>query len=124
MRHRFIKTAFPSALALLLAFGASGCGKKTTPAAVSQPAPALDASAPPAQPAPQSQPAAQPATQQSGGPDLAEINRNLIRWIVGHKRRPSSFEEFAASAAAPIPPAPPGKKYILANPPRIELVNQ
>jgi hypothetical protein len=123
MRHRLIKAAAPSALALLLALGASGCGKKATPPTASQPAP--EASARPAPQATQpGQATTQPATQQNGGPDLAEINRNLIRWIVGHKRSPNTFEEFAATAAAPIPPAPPGKKYVLANPPRIELVNQ
>lgn len=105
-----------------MALGASGCGKKATQQATPPSAPAASQ---PAQQAPQPvQNSPQPAAQQNGQPDLAELNRDLIRWIVGHKRPPNSFEEFAASAGVTIPPAPPGKKYILANPPRIQLVNQ
>jgi hypothetical protein len=30
-----------------------------------------------------------------------------------HGHTPKNFEEFAASANVPIPPPPPGKKYVI-----------
>lgn len=102
-------------------FGANGCGKKAPQPVASQPAPTADA---PAQPAPQAQATAQPAVQQKGEPDLADINRSLIRWLIRNKRRPANFEDFAATADPPVPPAPPGKKYILGANMHVQLVNQ
>jgi len=123
MPQRLIKGVLTPALTLAVILGVVGCGKKAAPPTVSQPAPAET----PPQPAPapqQSQPTVQ-STDKPNEPDLAAINRLLIRWMVGHKKRPATFEEFAATAGAPIPPPPPGKKYVLgANSPKIQLVNQ
>ena len=122
MRRRLITGTFAPALTLALILGATGCGKKATQPAAPQPAPAVES---PAQPTPQPSQPSQSAAQPNNQPDLAEINRYLIRWIVGHKKRPATFEEFAATAGVTIPPAPAGKKYaIAANPPKVELVNQ
>jgi hypothetical protein len=123
MRRRLINHAFPSVLVLAVVLGACGCGKKATQQAAPQPAPAPEAQTPTATPQ-QSQAVAQPSVPANGAPDLADINRNLIRWVVGHKRRPANFEEFAATAGAPIPPAPAGKKYIIAPNMSVQLVNQ
>jgi len=123
MRQRLIKGAITPALTLAVILGVIGCGKKATQQAAPQPAPATAQT--PAQPASQqSQPTAQQPAAQANEPDLAEINRNLIRWIVGHKKRPANFEEFAATAGAPIPPAPPGKKYVLGPNMKVQLANQ
>ena len=72
----------------------------------------------------QSPATAHAATAPPTGPDLAEINRTLIRWIVRNRRPPGSFAEFASSAGAPIPPAPAGKKYIIGGNMHVQLVNQ
>jgi hypothetical protein len=120
MRRKLNIAAFTT-LALIAALGVSGCGKKA-PQAAPQPAPAAAPSA--AQPAPQAQSSAQPAAQQAGEPDLGNINRTLIRWLIHNKRRPANFEDFAATADTPIPPAPPGKKYVIAANMHVQLVNQ
>jgi hypothetical protein len=60
----------------------------------------------------------------AGEPDLAELNRDLLRWVVKNKRAPASFEDFAATSGVTIPPAPPGKKYVLAKDMHIKLVQQ
>jgi hypothetical protein len=120
MRRRLIIGAFPSTLALIVALGASGCGKKATQQVA--PPPAAAASDAPAQSAPhQSSP--QPTALQNSEPDLANLNRALIRWLIHNKRRPASFEDFAATADTPIPPAPAGKKYIIAANMHVQLVN-
>ena len=38
---------------------------------------------------------------------LAQLTREVRKWIVHHQRPPQNFEEFAASTPMPIPPAPP-----------------
>jgi hypothetical protein len=119
MRHRLIIAALPSIL-FVVVLGTNGCGKKTVPQAAPPAAPVAEA---PAQPAWQAQSPTQPAVQKNGEPDLANINRTLIRWIIRNKRRPASFEDFAATADTPIPPAPAGKKYIIAANMHVQLVN-
>jgi len=119
MRHRWIIASFSPILALVLALGPTGCGKKGNQQA-SQSAPAAQA---PAQSSPQVQPAAQSIAQQNSEPDLANINRSLVRWILRNQRRPASFEDFAATADAPIPPAPAGKKYVIGSNMHVQLVN-
>lgn len=64
------------------------------------------------------------ATAQAAGPDLRELDRGLIRWIVSNRRRPSNFEEFAATANITIPPPPSGKKYIFDQTMHIQLVDR
>lgn len=120
MRHRLKIAALPSSLALIVALGTGGCGKKT---AESAPPPQVPAAQAPAQTAPAPQASGQPTVQKSGDPELADINRTLIRWIIRNKRRPASFEDFAATADTPIPPAPAGKKYIIAPNMHVQLVN-
>lgn len=55
--------------------------------------------------------AGNPLVTPTGEPDLAELNRCLLRWMVGNRRQPATFEEFAASANMTIPPPPEGMKY-------------
>jgi len=58
------------------------------------------------------------------GPDLGELNRGMIRWIVANRRRPNNFEDFAATANMVIPPPPTGKKYVIDSTMHIQLVNR
>jgi hypothetical protein len=120
----------------------TGCGKKNEQAAPTAPQTNVEASAPattapanPANPANQTSQAnqtpqvanqpKQPATAQPPGePDLTVINRALRRWVLANRRPPRSFDDFAASAGVPIPPAPPGKKYYLGSDMHVQLVNQ
>ena len=64
--------------------------------------------------------AAQPAAE----PDLRELDRGLIRWIVSNRHRPANFEEFAATANITIPPPPAGKKYVFDQTMHIQLVDR
>ena len=57
------------------------------------------------------------------GPNLAELNRQLRRWIVSNRRPPKSFEDFAANTTYQIPPPPPGKKYAIDRKMHVLLVN-
>jgi hypothetical protein len=88
---------------------AAGCGKK---------APAV--SAPPQTAAPSAAAAEQPAVQ----PDLPELNRSLMRWMMGHRRAPKDFEDFASTAGVTIPPPPAGKKYVIRKDMHIALVDR
>lgn len=56
--------------------------------------------------------------------NLAELTRELRRWIVATKKRPTSFEDFVANAKITAPPAPAGKKYSLSKEMRVELVDR
>jgi hypothetical protein len=67
---------------------------------------------------------AAPADQPGAQPDLGVLNRALIRWIVGNRRPPANFEDFAATAGVTIPPPPAGKKYIIAKNMHIQLVDR
>ena len=55
---------------------------------------------------------------------LAQLTREVRKWIVRHQRPPKDFEEFAASAAIQIPSAPAGKKFALSKPMRVIVVNR
>lgn len=55
---------------------------------------------------------------------LAELTRELRRWIVKTKQRPASFEDFAAKAQIQVPPAPAGKKYAISKEMRVVLVDR
>jgi hypothetical protein len=78
--------------------------------------------------------AAQPAAgagepaQTAGAPPAADkavdLNREVRRWILGHRRPPKNFEEFAGSTAVQIPPPPPGKKYVLDKSMHVTLARQ
>ncbi len=56
--------------------------------------------------------------------DLAELTRQLRRWIVQTKQRPASFEDFVAKAKITVPAAPAGKKFALSQEMRIVLVDK
>lgn len=116
----------------------AGCGKKSEQAAPPTPQASADATsqptAAPANQAVNTQPAtqaAQPASQRTtadsapaGAPDLDSLNRALRSWILANRRPPKSFDDFAASAGVPIPPAPAGKKYVIGGNMHIQIVNQ
>ncbi len=55
---------------------------------------------------------------------LAEMNRELKRWIVRNRRVPANFEEFVASSQMQVPPPPAGKKYTLTREMKIELTKR
>ncbi|HWD91325.1 MAG TPA: hypothetical protein VG938_03160 [Verrucomicrobiae bacterium] len=139
VQKQFRFKAFAWIIALLgcgLVF--SGCGKSKTSAAqtppsVSEtPAPAVaDTPAPStaADTATAGQPAAaapgsRPLTTANGSPDLSELNRTMIRWIVRNRRAPANFAEFAATAGVTIPPAPAGQKYVIGSDKHVLLVPQ
>jgi hypothetical protein len=67
---------------------------------------------------------AAPLVTPTGDPDLGAINRALLRWVVGNRRTPQNFDDFAATAGVTIPPPPAGKKYVIAKNMHILLVNQ
>lgn len=95
----------------------NGCSKKA-PTANATPQPDVQNQTQgvpaPSQPvAPQPGQQKSPLVQADGQPDLPELNRTLIRWVMGHRRTPATFEEFAATAGVTIPPPPPGKKYMI-----------
>jgi hypothetical protein len=122
---RFDLLAASVALALALPLFCGGCSKKNDTAATNLPATsqaAAPTSAAPTPPIIASMPA--PATATNAAPDLRAINRALIIWSVHHRRQPSSFEEFAASAGFQIPPPPPGRKYVIDSRGLVSLVNR
>ena len=95
-------------LASVVLLGAVGCSKKA-PTATAPPEPTQ----PPT-----------PAVQTEAQPDLPELNRSLLRWMMGHRHRPKDFEEFAATAGVTIPPPPAGKKYRIGKDLHIVLVDR
>lgn len=64
------------------------------------------------------------ATATYADPQLAELTRELRRWIVKSKQRPASFEEFAAAAQIQVPTPPPGKRFALSPEMRVILVDR
>lgn len=64
------------------------------------------------------------ATSTYADAHLAELTRELRRWIVATREKPASFEDFAAKAKIKVPPAPAGKKYALSSEMRVILVNR
>ena len=65
-----------------------------------------------------------PAAENFEGIDLAQLTRDLKRWIISTKERPTSFEEYVTKANAKIPPAPPGKKFAISKEMRVILVDR
>jgi len=59
----------------------------------------------------------------NSGVDLAELNREVKRWMAANQKVPSSFEDFAVQSKVTIPPAPAGKKYVLSKEMRVVLVD-
>jgi hypothetical protein len=128
------------AVFLALLTVAVGCGKKsdqavsTTPQtnaeAPSQPAAPVNQAANQPNPVNQANQPNQAATQVTAAPaapaapDLSAVNRAVRSWILANRRPPRNFEDFAATAGVTIPPAPPGKKYVLGSDMHVQLVNQ
>jgi hypothetical protein len=88
-----------AALACALTLMLAGCSKE----AKQQPAP----------PPPPSPAATNVSETAPAEPDLAELNRQLRRWILAHRRPPKNFEDFAANTTYQIPLPPTGKKYVI-----------
>jgi len=118
-------------ISLALVFGmivcGSGCSKK--PSAAAPPAPEVQAQAAPeaTAPAPPNPSRAQQVgqvVQADGQADMGELNRCLLRWMMGNKRPPANFEDFAATAGVTIPPPPPGKKYRIGKDMHVVLVDR
>jgi hypothetical protein len=55
---------------------------------------------------------------------LAQLTREVRKWIVGHQRTPQSFEEFASTTQVQVPPPPAGKRYALTKQMKVVLVNR
>ena len=55
---------------------------------------------------------------------LAELTRQVRRYIVRNKTTPSNFDDFAAAAHLQVPPPPPGKKYAINAKWKVVLVNR
>jgi hypothetical protein len=129
-QQTWFRFSTPACLALaagILFF--AGCSKAKKPVVAETPAPAPEnadpavvdhAPAPPPAPAVAATPIAAP----NGQPDMGELNRTLIRWIVRNRRPPANFADFAATAGVAIPPPPAGQKYIIAKNMHIQLVSQ
>jgi hypothetical protein len=106
--------------AILLATFAAGCKKEESPPP--QPGPA--AAAPNQQIAPAtSSPSVVPPSAPKA-PDLNALTLSLHHWIMRNQRHPANFEEFAADADIPIPPAPSGRKYAIDKSMSVILVKQ
>lgn len=88
--------------ASLVAGMTSGCGKRQEDAQPAAGGMATQGSAPPVI-------EADPAV----AAQLAELNRELKRWIVSNKQSPGTFEDFAAKAKITVTAAPAGKKFTI-----------
>jgi len=58
------------------------------------------------------------------GEELAELTRELKKYVISTKERPASFEDFAAKTKVTVPPAPAGKKFAISKEMRVVLVDQ
>lgn len=100
----------------------AGCGHKTEqPASTSQESNAAETSQSAVN---ASTPSPTTNSAAPGEPDLADLNRAVRKWMITHRAVPKDFDDFVAKSGASIPPAPAGKKYILNQNMRVQLVNQ
>ena len=121
-RRRVVAGVFATAVLLGILSG-TGCGKSKPAAASPTPEEFAAKAAVTHEPVyTQKSVATAPVVTPSGEPDLGELNRCLLRWVMGHRKKPDSFEEFAASANVAIPPASAGKKYVIDKSMHIVLV--
>jgi hypothetical protein len=67
---------------------------------------------------------APPTVKPGGEPDLHALDQAMLGWLVANRRRPSSFQEFAATAGVAIPPPPPGKMYAISSTMHVILIDQ
>jgi hypothetical protein len=112
---------------LFAAFFLAGCGKKTE---VSAPVTQAQSTV---EPTANNQGTASttPVVALSGvtnavqaGPDLNQLHRAVLRWILSNRRPPKDFEDFAATTDYQIPPPPLGKKYALDKHMHVILLDQ
>ncbi len=107
---------------------AAGCGKKAAPVVdVPSPAPPAQAAVLPGQPNPPLPQPYAPVTlppPTSAAPDLSQINRAYIGWIMQTHRHARTVEEFVTAAGVQLPPAPAGKKFVIDKHGYIALANQ
>lgn len=104
------RPAWPRSLALIALLLLAGCEKKAVNATIA-PGLATQGSTP-------------EAANSYADADLAQLTRELRRWIIKTKQRPASFEAFVAAAKIAVPPAPAGKRFALSKEMRIILVDQ
>lgn len=88
-------------------FFLSGCGKKPEEAPTPPPA-AMQGTAPAADP--------------NSNIDLAQMTRDVRRWILKNQRPPKDFADFAATATTTIPTPPAGKKFAITKEMSVVLV--
>lgn len=69
-------------------------------------------------------PLAMHGTVTNGQPNLPELQRDVIRWVVGNHRMPTNFDEFASTAGVAIPPPPPGQIYVIDSKMHVGLAKQ
>lgn len=104
------------AFIFIVALSSVGCGKSKSPSvetSVSQPVmETTQLQSPASNLNVQSSQTASTANA-NAGTDLKQMDRALLKWLMANRRKPSSFEEFAATAGVPIPPPPAGKKYFI-----------
>jgi hypothetical protein len=109
--EKMLKLTRNALFAGALIAGMAGCGQKTeTP--TTAPSPATSPGQTPA------------ATDPNAGIDLAEMTRDLRRWILAKQRPPKNFEDYAATATATIPTPPPGKKFAISKEMAVVLVKK
>ena len=128
IRTPALHLCWPTGLVVLVGIVlVTGCGKgkQTTPAAAPSPE-SVNQAAADHMPVPSAVPPAKPAViaAPNGEPDLVELNRSLLRWILANRRRPANFEDFAATAGVVIPPSPAGKKYVIGKDMHVQLVKK
>ena len=128
-KQTWFQSSTPVCLALVVVVLLSaGCGNAKKPAAeITAVTPESVKQAetdhlPVATPTPAAAPAL--ATAPNGEPDLKELDRSLLRWLMRNRRKPASFEDFSATAGVAIPPPPAGKKYVIAKNMHIQLVDR
>ena len=108
----------------------SGCSRKSSDTANSQAIAQTNQvietanAAPPAQPTPAAMSTATSIVQADGQANMAELDRVARMWMFRNRRRPTSWEDFAANAGVQIPPPPLGKKYVLSKDMRVTLVDR
>lgn len=115
---------------------AAGCSKHeaATQSSASpspdQPAPSASVSTTQGTPpvAPVTAPAAPTVVAVPGGGDMnatvAQLTRELHRFIARNHSAPSGFEDFVAAAHLQVPPPPPGKKYAISSQWKVVLVDR
>lgn len=98
---------FKSLLVAVVLLPLVGCDKE----GAANPGGAVMQAAPPAKADPDS------------GVDLAQMTRDLRRWVFSSKQRPATFEQYASDAKLKVPAAPAGKKFAISQEMRVVLVD-